>query len=141
MRSGLLSLALLAGVPAVAMVGCSTAPKSVSDQQELDNSAQTALSDAIRRDPSLRQTLDRSAGYAVFPKYGEGGFVVGGGYGKGVLYERGVPVGYCDVSSVSAGAKIGGQSYAEIIVFQTAKPLADFKNGTFAFGADAWPWR
>lgn len=137
MRSGILSLALLAGVPAVAIVGCSTAPQSVSGQQDLNHSAQAALNEAFRRDPSLRQTLDRSAGYAVFPTVGQGGLIVGGGYGKGVLYEKGQMTGYCDISSLSAGAKIGGKEFSQIVVFETERPLAEFKNGQFTLGADA----
>ncbi len=137
MRSSILSLTLLAGVPAVAIVGCSNAPQTMAGQQELDNSAQRALGEALRRDPSLRQKLDNAAGYAVFPTVGEGGFIIGGGYGKGVLYEQHQPVGYCDITNLSAGAKIGGQSYSQIIIFETQKPLADFKNGRFSFAADA----
>ena len=72
-----------------------------------------------------------------FPTVGEGGLVIGGGYGKGVLYEKGQAVGYCDITNLSAGAKIGGQEYSQIIAFETPAPLADFKNGRFTFGADA----
>jgi len=137
MRNSILTIVLLAGVPAVAIVGCSTAPQSVSGQQDLRNSAQTALEEAFRRDPSLEKTLNNSAGYAVLPTVGKGGLIVGGGYGKGVLYEKGQIVGYCDLSSVSIGAKIGGKEFSEIIVFETAKPLADFKNGRFTVSAEA----
>jgi lipid-binding SYLF domain-containing protein len=96
-----------------------------------------ALREAYRRDPTLQQTLERSAGYAVFPTVGAGGLIIGGGYGKGVVYEKGQIVGYCDMSSVSAGAKIGGKEYSEIIAFETSRPLAQFKNGQFSFGGDA----
>ena len=137
MRNSILTIVLLAGVPAVAIVGCSTAPRSVSGQQDLRNSSQTALDEAFRRDPSLRATLDRSAGYAVLPTVGKGGLIVGGGYGKGVVYEKGEIVGFCDLSSASIGAKIGGQEFSEIIVFETVKPLAEFKNGRFTASAEA----
>ena len=138
MRSSILSIALLAGVPAVAIVGCSTAPSSASGQQEIRNSAGSALAEAYRRDPTLRETLERrSAGFAVFPTVGEGGLIVGGGYGKGVVYEKAQIIGYCDMSSVSAGAKIGGKEFSEIIAFGTPHSLAQFKNGNFALDAKA----
>lgn len=137
MRNSILTVVLLAGVPAVAIVGCSTAPQSASGQQDLRNSAQTALAEAYRRDPSLQNTLNNSAGYAVLPTVGEGGLIVGGGYGKGAVYEKGQIVGYCDLSSASIGAKIGGKEFSEIIAFETPKPLADFKNGRFTVSADA----
>lgn len=137
MRNSILTIVLLAGVPAVAIVGCSTAPRSVSGQQDLRNSSQTALDEAFRRDPSLRAALDRSAGYAVLPTVGKGGFIVGGGYGKGVVYEKGAIVGFCDLSTASIGAKIGGQEFSEIIAFETVKPLAEFKNGRFTVSAEA----
>lgn len=137
MHRSILSLALLAGVPAVALVGCSTAPESTAGQHDLQREADRSLDQALAVDPTLRPVIQRSAGYAVFPTVGEGGFIIGGGYGKGALYERGQFVGFVDITSVSGGLKIGGQSYSQMIVFETPGPLANFKNGDFTLSADA----
>lgn len=132
-----LTIVLVTGLPLVATVGCSTAPTSQADKQDLDSSASQKLTQAMSADPTLRPILDRSAGYAIFPNAGRGGFIVGGGYGKGVLYQNGRIAGYCDMSLASAGAEIGGKEFCEIIVFQTPDALQKFKDGQFSVRADA----
>ena len=76
-----------------------------------------------------------SAGYAVFPTIGKGGFFVGGAYGKGRVYEQGRHVGDTKMTQVSLGFQLGGQAYSEIIFFQTPQDLARFESGKFALGA------
>jgi lipid-binding SYLF domain-containing protein len=73
----------------------------------------------------------------VFPTVGKGAVGVGGAYGKGVLYENGTPVGYCDLSQASIGLQLGGQGYTEIIAFENQDALNRFKSGNFAFDAQA----
>lgn len=135
--SRVLALALLAGVPTIALVGCSTAPKTSEEKYDLKSEAQAALMRAESKDSTLKPTLDDSAGYAVFPNAGKGGLIVGGGYGQGVVYENGMPVGYCDLTQASVGAEIGGQTFTEIIVFKTPFALQNFKNGNTTFGTQA----
>ena len=77
----------------VALSACATAPKSPSGRAELKHEAITTLSAMTQRDPGLDAKLRSSAGYAVFPKIGKGGFIAGAAYGRGVLYEHGVKVG------------------------------------------------
>lgn len=130
-------LVTLAGIPVAGIVGCSTAPKTHADRVDLKATADRSLAEAQQTDPTLRSFLQRSAGYAVFPEAGKGGFIVGGGYGRGVLYERGVMTGYCDMTQGSIGAQIGGQQFTEIVVFETPQALNDFKNGDFTLNAQA----
>ena len=40
-----------------------------------------------------------SYGYALFPTIGKGGFVIGGAYGKGRVYEQGHYIGDSSISS------------------------------------------
>lgn len=130
-------LLALVGVAALALVtGCNTAPKSAADQSQLQSASQQAIATAITADPSLRSVLDTSAGYAVFPDAGQGGLIVGGGYAKGVLYEKNKMVGYCDMSLLSFGAEIGGKSYTEIIAFKSTQALQQFKLGKYQFGGN-----
>ena len=104
---------------------------------DLKSTAQTRLAEATNTDPTLRPVLDSAAGYAVIPEAGRAGLVVGGGYGKGVLYEGGRIVGYCDMTLASAGAEIGGKQFTEIIIFRTPGALQRFKDGQFTFRGDA----
>jgi lipid-binding SYLF domain-containing protein len=76
-------------------------------------------------------------GYVVFPTIGKGGYVVGGAYGKGRVYEGGNPIGEASMVQLSIGFQLGGQAYSEIIFFQDERALKEFTSGNFEFGADA----
>jgi lipid-binding SYLF domain-containing protein len=90
-----------------------------------------------KADPGLATFFEKSAGYAVFPGIGKGGAVVGGAYGKGVLFENGKSTGKTTLTQVTVGVQLGGQTYSEIIFFETEKALTDFKGSNFAFSAQA----
>jgi len=76
-------------------------------------------------------------GYAVFPTIGKGGFVVGGAYGKGRVYQRGKYVGDTSLIQVTAGYQLGGQAYSQIIFFEDQRAFNEFTGGNFEFGAEA----
>ena len=118
-------------------IGCQTAPKNETAKANIQDDAQAALNRFQRSDNTLRDLLDRSPGYAVFPSVGKGGFVVGAGYGKGVVYEHGRPVGYADISQASFGLQAGAQDYSELLVFHDQTSLDQFKKGSFGLSADA----
>lgn len=117
--------------------GCSTAPKSEVGKSDLIQEARMAVAQAQRNDPSLAKLLEKAAGYAVFPSVGSGAAGIGGAYGKGILFEGGTPVGYCDLSQGSIGVQLGGQSYTEIIAFETPDAMNRFKSGYLVFAAQA----
>jgi lipid-binding SYLF domain-containing protein len=101
----------------------------------LSTLAQQAIDNFKQKDPSVERFFNDSAGYAVFPSVGEGGLIIGGAHGKGLVYERGKPVGEATVSKASIGAQVGGQSFSEIIFFQTPQALQDFKAGHYELNA------
>lgn len=137
MTRGVIVLALLAGIPVGGIVGCSTAPETTSERMDLKSAADHAIAEAQRADSTLRDFMARSAGYAVFPEAGKGGFIVGGAYGKGVLYERGVMTGYCDITQATVGAQAGGQKFTEIVCFETPGAVNRFKNNQVTLNAQA----
>jgi len=121
----------------LAAIGCNTAPKTVEGRADLEAKAAMAVSRAKAADPTITRLIQDAPGYAVFPKIGKGGVGVGGAYGKGVLYERGLAVGYCDMTQGTIGLQLGGQTYTEILVFKGPDALEDFKGGNFTFDAQA----
>lgn len=138
MRTNMKNLCILACSIGVLMLGaCSTAPKSAEGKADIERDAAVALDKAERTDPSLSPLFRRSEGYAVFPTVGKGAAGVGGAYGKGVLYDRGRVVGYCDLTQGTIGLQLGGQSYTQIIAFETRDALTKFKEGNFRFAAQA----
>jgi lipid-binding SYLF domain-containing protein len=129
-------LAALAAVLAVAITGCATVPGSDLDREHLRERADAALGDFRDADPSLSRTFfESAAGWAVFPSVGKGGAGYGGAFGRGVVYERGRPVGYCSLTQASIGFQLGGQVYKELIFFEDQAALAEFKAGDLAFSA------
>jgi lipid-binding SYLF domain-containing protein len=89
-----------------------------------------------QNDPSLERFFSRAYGYAVFSDIYKGGFmIIGGGHGKGVLYEQGRPVGRSTVTLVNVGPQLGGQSISEIIFFKDQVALDNFRRGNFELSA------
>jgi lipid-binding SYLF domain-containing protein len=88
-------------------------------------------------DPSLNAFLQSSYGYALFPHAGKAGLVVGGAYGRGVVYERGQFAGYSDITQGSVGVQAGGQSFSELLVFENKAALDRFRAGQLSFAAGA----
>lgn len=129
---------LMAGfIGLLMMAGCATAPATVEGKANIETEAATALSKAKANDSSLVGVFNRAAGYAVFPSVGKGAVGVGGAYGKGVLYENGTAVGYCDLTQATVGLQLGGQAYTEIICFENRQAVDTFKQGNFRFDAQA----
>jgi len=125
----------LAGL--LALSACATAPATAEGKSDLRHTSAEALRQAQANDPTLRNVIGNSAGYAVFPEVGKGAIGIGGAYGKGDVYQNGAVVGYCDMTQASIGFALGGQAYSEILVFQTPAAVETFKNGNFRFDAQA----
>lgn len=117
-------------------VGCATAPETESDRQLLIRQSESMLKQMQAEDITLERFISRSYGYAIFPHVGKGGFGVGGAYGRGVVYEKGQMIGYSDLTQATVGLQAGGQSQAELIVFESRIDLNRFTAGKFAFAAN-----
>src|SRR5262245_52971149 len=103
-------------------------------EENLQADSQQAIANFLNADPSMKTLMDSSAGYAVFPNVGKGGLIVGGARGSGIVYQKGVAIGQATMTQASIGAQAGGQSFAQIIFFQTPEALTTFKSGHFALG-------
>ena len=124
----------------VAMVALSLAmglaATTVKAEEDLQTESKDAVAGFLKTDPSIQKFIDESSGYAIFPSVGKGGLVVGGARGKGLLYEKGAVTGQTTMTQASIGAQAGGQSFAEIIFFETPTAVSDFKTGKFEMSAD-----
>ena len=116
--------------------GCATAPSTRAERQSLRNEADTTLGEMIARDPVLKDVTREALAYAVFPSVGKGGALVGGAYGRGILYEAGAPTGYVSLEQASLGAQLGGQSFSELLVLRSSSDVEALKAGRFTAGAD-----
>jgi lipid-binding SYLF domain-containing protein len=89
-----------------------------------------------QKDSTIEALFAKSAGYVVMPTIGEGGFIVGGGHGTGEAFEGGTYVGRVTINELTLGAQIGGQSYSQVIFFETPVDFKRLKDGQFQFGAE-----
>ncbi len=119
------------------MVGCATAPETVEERQDLAGRARAALSDMQSADPSLSAKLASSYAYVVFPSVGEGGFIVGGTYGRGVVFQGGRVVGYADLKAGKIGLVAGGQTFDELVLFRDRATYDRMINQGLSFTAAA----
>jgi lipid-binding SYLF domain-containing protein len=116
---------------------CTTAPKTETERQDLVADADRTLDKFRNSDTGIKDHMAKAYGYAVFPTIGKGAVGVGGAYGKGVVYEGGRAIGYCDMTQGTIGLALGGQAYSELILFQDKHALERFKRNEIAFAAQA----
>jgi lipid-binding SYLF domain-containing protein len=121
----------------VFVLSCAGTPKNTAQRNALKSDAHETIATMTADDPSLRPLLDRAAGYVVFPVVKQGGFVVGGSSGRGVVFERGQPIGFAELSQASVGAQIGGQKFSEIVVLEDQNALDRVKQSKMAVGGQA----
>lgn len=85
----------------------------------------------------VSELFNSAYGYALFPFIGKAGFVVGGAYGEGRVYEKGQHVGYTRMIQASVGFQLGGSGFSQVIFFQDQRAFAQFISGDFEFEAEA----
>jgi len=135
MRSALIPLFSIA---AMAMVGCeSTGPNAPAPKTQLEPQADTSLQMFLSHDPGLQKLINGSAGYVIFPEVGKAAVGVGGASGLGTVYKAGHAVGTVKLEQVSVGPQIGGETYAEMIIFRDEPALNRLMSNSFEFGAAA----
>jgi len=105
------------------------------DQKELTAEVKDAIQVFQAADSGLEARFKSAHAYAVFPRAGKGGFIVGGGHAVGQVYEQGKLIGTARMTQLTVGAQIGGQSFYELIFFETKAALADFKRGKYSMNA------
>lgn len=115
--------ALIFGIPAVAGAA------------EVEDYSSTIK--IFRDSPAVAKFFNNSYGYAVFPIIGKGGFVIGGSYGKGQVYQGGRVTGKTTVIEGSIGFQAGGEAFSQIVFFQDQRAYDEFTSGNFEFGATA----
>lgn len=104
---------------------------------ELKKDANDRLNEMVEANPALKTYLNKSYGYAVFPKVTKAGLGIGGASGKGVVYEGSKITGQAKLTQGSVGLQAGGQQYSEVIFFENKAAYDNFTNGNLKFDAQA----
>jgi len=105
----------------------------------VDEKREKEVTEAIQQfkaaDAGLDKFFKESAGFVVFPTVGKGGIGLGGAYGTGWVYEKGKWIGEASLTQVTLGFQLGGQTYSELIFFESQSALDDFKKGKYTLSA------
>jgi lipid-binding SYLF domain-containing protein len=109
---------------------------SVASGEDLREQAQKAIGVLQDADSGLTNLFDKSAGFVVFPSVGKGGLFLGAAHGDGLVYEKGKPVGEATLTEVNVGPQVGGQSFYEVIFFQTPDDISHFKLSNLEMSAE-----
>ncbi len=88
-------------------------------------------------DGGIAEMFNTAYGYSLFPTIGKGGFVVGGAYGKGRVYEQGQYIGDSAMAQATIGFQLGATGFSQVVFFQDKRALTEFIGGNFEFGAEA----
>ena len=135
MKRTTLGVVVLMATFGLGLTGCHTTPKTEEKRQALDANVQSTLDTMRSADPSFSAFLDKAYAYAVYPTVGKGGFLVGGSYGHGEVFEQGRMIGFSDITQATIGAQIGGQSFAEVVALEDKAALDKFIASDYAFTA------
>jgi lipid-binding SYLF domain-containing protein len=103
---------------------------------ELSAEAQKTIKALQSADSGLTNCFARAVGFAVFPSVGKGGLIFGAEHGNGVVYEKSTPVGEATLTEINVGPQVGGQSFYEVIFFETAEALENFKQSNYEMSAE-----
>ena len=118
---------------AAILAACAGTP---SDDR-LIRESRAAVERFVDRDPGLQDWVDEAYGYVIFPEVAKGGLGVGGGFGRGIVFQGGQPIGRASTSQATIGAQIGAQSYSQVIFFRDDAALRTFQRGNLEFSAQA----
>ena len=114
------------------MLGCSTMSGEKDTARSLTREAKGALDDLFVANPSAKVLAEKAKGILVFPSIVKGGLLVGGQYGKGVLFEINKPNEYYSSVAASYGLQAGIQEFGYALIFMSDDDLKYLKN------SDGW---
>lgn len=107
------------------------------ERSRLTEEVTEAVAKFVKTDPSVKKDMGAAAGYAVFPGVGKGGIGIGAARGTGQVLTKGKVLAKVTLTQVTVGLQLGGQKYAELILFENQEALNRFLTGAFTMAAQA----
>jgi lipid-binding SYLF domain-containing protein len=102
-----------------------------SDQRQVAAAAEIAR--MLAKQPKLQKYFDEAYGYAIFPTVGRIAAGFGFVYGRGLVIEQGQLVGSTNQYKGALGFDFGAQLHSQIIFFQDAEIMDEFKTFGWEF--------
>ena len=109
-----------------------------ASRADLDASSKRVLEKLLADVPAAKALHARAVGVLVFPSITKAGFMIGGQYGEGVLWQNGKPTAYYNTAGASYGLQAGAQQYGYAMFFMNRKSL-DSLNATQGFEVGVGP--
>ncbi len=137
-----LSLALAPAFSIVALSGCASSYKesggdAVSEGERLQARAKATVRQFRQADPTILTFFEKAHAYAVYPVIAKGAIGIGAADGDGVVFQGDEAIAYTDMTQVTAGLQLGGQTYSQVIFFEDARAFRSFRAGNLEFSANA----
>ncbi len=127
------SASLFAIIAILASTGVRSVP--AAEDSEVSRQTRTALEAFKKADSTIAPRISEAAGYVIFPSVAKGGLGVGAAHGSGEVIEKGTWIGHAKLTQVTVGLQIGGQSFSELILFETPAALEHFKESNLEMSA------
>jgi lipid-binding SYLF domain-containing protein len=120
-------------VTVLALAGAFATPGA--EEKPLGDQVKDAIQLFKKDDSKIVKLFQSAYGYAVFPSIGKGAVGIGGAGGDGQVFEKGTLIGTARMSQFTIGAQLGGQTFSEVIFFETKDALDGFKSSEWAMSA------
>jgi lipid-binding SYLF domain-containing protein len=121
LRTGGIGTLVLLAVLALTVV-CLLAPRPAraASAAEIENNARAALENLYSTSAEAKMLGREARAILVFPSIVKAGFLFGGQYGDGAMFEHGRAVGYYNSSGVSYGLQAGVESFSYALFFMSS---------------------
>ena len=129
---------------ALAFTAASARAKGTAAEQRaaIHQTRDSVLEELFRLNPSAKEKIKKSAGYAVFTNVGVNLVLASFAGGHGIVVEKGLlrdTETYMKIGSAGLGIGLGVKDFRAVFVFESTKQLRDFveKGWDFSGQADA----
>ena len=106
-----------------------------AEEKPLGDQVKTAIQLFKSDDSKIVKLFESAYGYVVFPSIGKGAVGIGGAAGDGQVFEKGTLIGTARMTQFTIGAQLGGQTFSEVIFFETKDALEAFRASEWAMSA------
>ena len=104
------------------------APALADTATEMELEARRGLRDLYASTPAALALSKTAKGVLVFPSITKGGFIVGGQYGDGVLFENNEVKGFYNTAAASFGLQAGIQKFGYALFLMSDSDLKYLRN-------------
>jgi len=142
------AMGVILAILSVAMLFASDAGASSKDEmvaQRIVDRAQATLDDFIREPKKvrLRTNLDHAKGVMIFPEVLQGGLILGGSGGNGVILVRDEKTGnwsypaFLAIKSISLGLQIGGEASSVVMLAMNPEAIDSLFFTSYTMGGSS----